>query len=162
MHFRELAPGDCNKKEGLLALMNTMWEYITPGNRGVNTTKMFYDGALLYGKDRGIDLKCRVLNIEAKKSLRPSILEMSSFIDNAMNADLPVAFLNLSNGTLKNLDNWHWVTITAYDSVKHTAIMCDQGSEHEIEMDTWIETTLLGGGLVVIEPDEEAAERISV
>ncbi len=145
-----LLPSDCSTKEDFLSLMNAVWEYVTPGSMGVNSTAMFTGGAVAFAKDRDIALTCRVLEIGAKKSGRPSLSDMAAFISNAIQDDLPVAFLNLSNGALKNLDNWHWVTLTAYDSEKHSAIMLDQGRKQEIDMLTWLDTTLMGGGLVAV------------
>jgi hypothetical protein len=122
------------------------------GQDGVNTTDMFIEGAIRYGKSKGVSLCHSVMEVSPRPSLRPSKEEMRAFMETAMQKDLPVAFLNLSNGALSNLDNWHWVTITAFDIKQFTAVMCDQGKQYEIEMDRWLHTTLMGGGLVTIEP----------
>ena len=54
---------------------------------------------------------------------------MINFVRLGLDQDCPVAFLNLSNGRLTNLDSWHWVTITGLladssestiDSIKET------------------------------------------
>ena len=41
----------------------------------------------------------------------------------AHTADCPVAFLNLHRGVVKELDWWHWVTITALEDISRTASM---------------------------------------
>ena len=143
---------DCRNKEGFLALMETVWHYVTPGKMGVNSTAILTKGALRYGEERGVPLNCRVLEIAAKPfARRPQATELMEFIGAALADDLPVAFLNLAKGALPNLDSWHWVTLVALDKTAMTATMYNQGQEAVINMGLWLKTSGLGGGLVVLE-----------
>ena len=137
---------------GFACLMEDIWRYVTPGMRGLNSTSAFMDGAVLYGKERNVMLGCRVLNISPSKNERPPYAAVFHFVLSALLSNLPVAFLNLSNGVLQNLDNWHWVTLVGVDDDKKTAFMYDQGRAAEIRLEDWLETTTLGGGFVVLEP----------
>ena len=47
---------------------------------------------------------------------------------------------------MKELDYWHWVTITALDDT--TAVILDSGSALRIDLRLWYETTKRRGGFV--------------
>jgi hypothetical protein len=133
-----------------LILMETVFNYITPGRGGVNTTRIFTDGAIQYGLDRNVPIGAQVLDIPMVRHKRPTPKALGDFILDAINDDLPVAFLNLSNGALKNLDTWHWVTILGMDTNSMWATICDQGLSWDIDLAKWLKTTVLGGGMVYL------------
>lgn len=142
------APG--STRQELLSLMEETWDYVTPGNMGVNSTSLFIDGALRFGKDHGVSMNVHVLDIPKTTSIRPDYMKVEQFLENAFCKDLPVAFLNLSNGRLKNLDNWHWVTLIGIE--EKGIRMYDQGLSSLIDLKLWLETTMLGGGLIALDP----------
>lgn len=150
-----LCPYDGFNRAGFVRLMEDVWQYITPGRMGVNSTSIFTRGAVRYAQDRGLHLHCRVLNIPLLQGDRPEFTQVAEFLECAFEDDLPVAFLNLSNGTLTNLENWHWVTLVAASGGK--AMMYDACERTEIDLETWLRTTRLGGGFVALEPDVTAA-----
>lgn len=154
--LRALCPYDGGTRQGFVELMDATWHYVTPGRRGVNTTKIFTDGVMRYAGDIGVALRCDVLEIPYQVAKRPDADSMLAFIDDALRQDLPVAFLNLSNGVLDNLDSWHWVTLISADTDAGTATMLDQGNKCELDMKKWLETTVFGGGFVVVKPATEA------
>lgn len=133
----------------MLKLMENLWEYVTPGNMGVNTTDIFADGAIEYGKDRGVLLKCDVLEVPASGN-RPDMSKVSEYLTNSFLTDIPVAFLNLSNGKEKRLESWHWVVLTGFDSESGLTVMYDQCKKTKIDLPLWLKTTCLGGGFVSI------------
>lgn len=131
--------------------MDEIWRYITPSIRGVNTTKMMYDGAVEYVKSKGLYVNYFVLDIPQAKSIRPNIEQVIEFIINGLRADCPVAFLNLCNGEEKKLCRWHWVTITQIDAkdIDNTIIcILDEGEILYINLSLWLRTTSLGGGFL--------------
>ena len=65
-----------------------------------------------------------------------------------------MAFLNLHNGRVKELDYWHWVTITALEDT--TAVILDSGSALRIDLRLWYETTKRRGGYVACGPGKGA------
>jgi hypothetical protein len=137
-------------QKGFLWLMEEVWQYVTPGMRGLNKTSMMAEGAVSYAAARGVALECGVFDIPEILCKRPGLEALSDFISQSVESDSPVGFLNLSNGRLTNLDNWHWVTIVGYDRGSHTALMYDQGRRVEIDLELWLRTTLFGGGFVSI------------
>ncbi|NMC56283.1 MAG: hypothetical protein GYA50_03570 [Eubacteriaceae bacterium] len=138
-------------KKSAIKIMDEMWHYVTPSIRGVNTTKMLYDGILEYAKSKGLYLNYFVLDIPQGKSARPKMDEAVKFITNGLEADCPVAFLNLCNGEEKSLYRWHWVTIVEIDAKDiDNAVICilDEGKILYINLSLWLKTTTLGGGFV--------------
>jgi hypothetical protein len=135
-------------QDNFIELMDEMIAFITPGMRGVNTSAMFYGGFVRYGEKHGVKFVPRVMEIPCAASKRPAPGAVREFIAEALRADSPVAFLNLSNGTLENLEGWHWVTIIAFEPGSMAADICDQGDIFTIDLGQWLQTTVLGGALV--------------
>lgn len=147
---RALVEYDCREAEDFLRLMEEVWHYVTPGKMGVNSTAIFTGGALRYARERGVTLQPRVLEIPALPFARPKAEVLAEYLCAALSDDLPVAFLNLANGALGNLDSWHWVTLVACDPAKLTVTMYNQGNSSELNLGLWLRSTTLGGGLVTL------------
>lgn len=147
---RDLFAGDAAERSEMLRLMEAVWHYVTPGMRGVDRPAMLADGGVRYGQKSGVTLRSDILEISALKSERPDKKKVSVFLAEAFARDLPVAFLNLSNGTVRNLDNWHGVTLVSVDQ-KLQAEMYDQGRRQIIDVALWLETTTGGGAFITIE-----------
>lgn len=127
-------------------LMDEMFTFVTPGLRGVNTPYIFADGLLRYGMARGVAFVKHTLEIKKNRD----VTAVRGFIDGALERDLPIGFLNLSNGGLYNLEGWHWVTLVAFDGERMTADISDQGRLLEIDFGKWLETSRLGGALAYV------------
>ncbi|MDR1668414.1 MAG: hypothetical protein LBR76_00460 [Oscillospiraceae bacterium] len=130
------------------ALMREMFTYVTPGLQGVNTAKIFTGGLLRYAEANGLDITTHVLEVAVSRCKRPGEAAVCSFAAEALQADAPIAFLNLSNGSLGNLENWHWVTILALDTETMDAEISDGGETCRVSLSVWLRTTLLGGVMV--------------
>jgi hypothetical protein len=150
--LKALAPYGCSQKSQMLSFMEDIWAFVTPGPMGVNRLSTFTSGALAYAQSRGLTLAPHTLDIPTRPTFRPDVRTMVAFIAQAISADLPVAFLNLSNGALHNLDNWHWVTLTAIDPAAGYAQMIDQGGKDSLDLPLWLRTTRIGGGFAVLAP----------
>lgn len=146
-----LFDGDGTRRADMEQLMGSMYEYIRPGMRGVDKASTFVDGALRYATRRGVALDARVLEVPAEYNLRPDADRVQAFLAAAFADDLPVAFLNLSNGALSNLDAWHWVTLVAIDG-NMLAEMYDQGHRQIIDIGLWLGSTSYGGAFIALEP----------
>lgn len=129
-------------------LQKEMFRYVTPGFKGVDTAAKFTKGFLQYGLKHGVLFHEHVLEIPQRREERPDWEVVCEFLTAAMMADCPVAFLNLHNGTLCNLDSWHWVTILGIDSLNKLATISDQGRKFDIALERWLIQTTLGGALV--------------
>ncbi|MDF2685471.1 MAG: hypothetical protein K0S55_652 [Clostridia bacterium] len=141
-----------NNKEDCLSLMQEVWEYVTPTLRGIHTIELFYESLDSYFKFKNIKTAYTFLNIPKEKSQRSQLSEIINFIKDALSKDVPIAFLNLSNGKEKNLDPWHWVTITSieYTEDKNQTFIniLDEGQIKKIDLALWYSTTSQGGGFV--------------
>ena len=139
-------------KEKCLSLMEEVWEYVTPTESGIPTTKIFYEDVLVYAKSKGMNLEYNFCDLPKEVSLRPKLLEILYFLDRALTNDSPIAFLNLSSGEEKNLESWHWVIIVSLeyseDGSSAFVNILDAGMIKKINLVLWNNTTTLGGGFV--------------
>jgi hypothetical protein len=145
-------------RENFLALMEDVWAYVTPTDRGIPTTALFYEPFLRYAAERGIGV-VRYGVLDMFDEPRGKLAEIVSFVEGALAADLPVAFLNLCSGGEENLDRWHWVTVVSleYDGLgggdneneeKAGITILDNGEIKRADLALWRRTTTLGGGFV--------------
>jgi hypothetical protein len=151
-------PFGTHGKDDIIRLMQTAWEHVTPTARGLNTPELMKKGMEDFSNAHSFKLKCSLLNIPKKQAERPPFSEMAGFIAEGLASDSPVAFLNLSNGAVKNLDSWHWVTIVSLtwdrDNDSVFANVFDGEREMPIDLKLWYETTTLGGGFVYFRTED--------
>ena len=133
-----------------LKLIREMYDFVTPTLRGVDTSGIFVNGLLGYAGKNNIIITPHVLDIPKRKRDRPDADMLREFIVKALNTDSPVAFLNLSNGTISDLENWHWVTIIAFDPDTMITEISDHGKILSINISEWLESSMLGGSFVYI------------
>ncbi|MBP7401677.1 MAG: hypothetical protein KBA30_03610 [Clostridia bacterium] len=145
---------DRRTREDFLGLMDLVWEYVTPGMRGLNRSCMFTGGMERLASDRSVPLTAHVLEIPESLGARKGYAHFLSFLRRGLEADCPVAFLNLSNGRTERLHSWHWITViaAAWDDndpeAGLTATVLDEAHSFDIDMKCWYDTSLLGGALV--------------
>lgn len=142
-------------KYNCILQMEEMWKYVTPTLKGVNTTKILYEGLYSFARDNKLAAEYKYIDIPSEKNIRPTLTEVLNFISVSLEKNAPVAFLNLSNGDEKHLDNWHWVTIISLEfenenENENRAVVeiVDEGRIKKIDFTLWYNTTILGGGLV--------------
>ena len=137
-------------KEQYLLLMREMYTYFVPGMRGINTSTLFSEGIMRYLTKNELRAVPQVLDIPLRQRKRPDIDIVRDFVLSALHLDAAVALLCLSNGTVRNLENWHWVTIITLDADTMQAEICDYGKVLEIDISEWLNTSNLGGALVYL------------
>lgn len=148
-----LYPSGSQAKADFTALMGELWQYVTPGKRGVNRPRLFAKGFHTFGAAKGVELPLRELDIPRFKLARPTADQCAAFLRSALSTDAPVAWMNLHRGEVEHLDNWHWVTIIALEERSDGALLCtflDSGKELTADFRLWFQTTKLGGGLVSV------------
>jgi hypothetical protein len=143
-------PGDGKSpryREECSALMEDVWKYVTPTDRGIPDTEMFCGALCSYALSKGALLNYFSCGIPREAASRPSSGEIASFLRTALSADRPVAFLNLCNGKEKNLDRWHWVTVVSMECDRPVVLrVLDSGALKAIDLALWRDTTTDGGG----------------
>lgn len=149
--LRPLAGGT---RTGFAQYMQALWPYVTPGARGLDKPESLVLGCRSFALSRGCVLQGEVLKIPRRRENRPSPAACRDFLIRALDADCPVAFLNFSNGSLPNLDSWHWVPLIALTEGEEVLLctVLDEGEEKVIDLALWLETTLLGGALASVFP----------
>ncbi len=139
---------------GFLQYMEALWPYVTPGSRGWTSRRAWCWAAGPSPCPGGV-LQGRSSRSPRRRENRPSPAACRDFLIQSLDANCPVAFLNFSNGSLPNLDSWHWVP-SSPSPRGEGVLLCtilDEGAEKVIDLALWQETTLLGGALVTLFPD---------
>lgn len=149
--LRPLAGGT---RTGFAQYMQALWPYVTPGARGLDKPESLVLGCRSFALSRGCRLEGEILKIPRRREDRPSPAACRDFLLRALDNDCPVAFLNYSNGSLPNLDSWHWVPLIALTEGEEVLLctVLDEGKEKVIDLALWLETTLLGGALAAVFP----------
>jgi len=139
-------------KEAAVKLMEDVWNYVTPGMGGVYKRSMFTSGLERYFETNHINSSIRSIEITKNKKTRLSLNEAITFIENGLNMNSPIAFLNLDNGDEDKLDEWHWVVISGIDIHEaHSQVfihIMDDGKLFAIDLELWLRTTKKGGAFV--------------
>ena len=107
-----LYPLEGADQDSLVSYMDLIWQYVTPGPRGVNRAAMLTGGAKAYAGTAGISLASHTFPVPASKEKRRPLPDFIQFIKTALAEQSPIAFLNLSNVRMANLQSSHWVTLT--------------------------------------------------
>jgi hypothetical protein len=150
--FAGLCPYDLHTKEGFLELMKRVYPFVRPGRIGI-MPKDFIRGITEYTASRGFRFQTTLFTFPAFRSKRPSAETVYSHIRSALSGDLPVAFINLSNGRVRHLDGYHWVTIISLDDERGMITIVDNGRALEVSLAQWIRKTTMGGAFVTAEPE---------
>ncbi|MDR2354918.1 MAG: hypothetical protein LBE16_01850 [Clostridiales Family XIII bacterium] len=139
-------------KREFIRLMDRVWKHVTPGRGGVNTTMKLRQGIAGYFGAEGLHLRTEALDISGDRDARPPLAQVAAFIRAGLERDLPVAFLNLHNGSELQLEKWHWVTITgitrAEDGDAVRLEILDNCSLLSVNLGRWLASTARGGGFV--------------
>ena len=143
-------------KNDMVGLMETMWTHITPGIMGVHLVSQFTKGLKEYLDEQSLLYSITSLKVLKDRSRRVSFEQITAFIEQELQADQPVAFLNLSAGEVKNLDSWHWVTIVGLERRESETYIhvYDGGTQWVINLRLWYETTTRSGGFASLQRGE--------
>ncbi len=138
-------------REDFTAFMHEIWHYVTPNHMGVNEAAILANGVRAYAARHAVSLTPQVLKVPGWQTRQPQPAGFVDFVRQGLDQDCPVAFLNLSNGRLANLDSWHWVVITSLESAGSPdilAVIADSGERKVVNLSQWYRTSWLGGGAV--------------
>jgi hypothetical protein len=149
-----LYPDDETIHASFVPFMNRIWSFVTPGHMGVHEASILSDGVRKFAALHQIDLAVETFVIPALPGQRQAFDAWIAFLRRNLERDCPVAFLNLSNGRLANLDSWHWVTVTRlfHRAGDLFAEISDSGERKLIDLGLWYRTTRLGGASVSLFP----------
>ncbi len=132
-------------KQGALRLMEEVWRYVTPGFMGLNSTAKFKRGMDAFLQSYQMDWDCKIMDVQPRHSFD----EVGRFLVEALGEDCPVAFLNLQRGSVTAFEGWHWIVVTGFDGGKLVTAL-DEGGRKRFNLEEWVNTTKLGGGLAYI------------
>ena len=146
----------CFSRSEWLARMEEVWLYVTPTERGMPTTGLFFQSVLSYAAAKQQKIGHACCDVPEEKGDRPKLAELVEFLRSGLSQDTPIAFLNLCNGEETNLHRWHWVTVIGmeYAADRSQALLhtLDEGRMKTVDLACWLDTTVLGGGFVYFWP----------
>jgi hypothetical protein len=142
-------PVNLYSRVGFIEFMEEVYPFVKPGIGGIMAGD-FIKGLTEYSSSRAVEFAVRKLVVPASRNSRPTAKVVGDFIANALVDDIPVAFLNLSNGRVQNLDSYHWVTIVSLDTDTMDAEIVDNGHLLKVDIGKWLRQSALGGAFVVV------------
>lgn len=131
--------------------MQQMYRYLRPGAMGLNRLESYREGMEKYAADTKTTLKPLTFPVAGIEYLsRDRETSLCAFVRDALCADQPIAFLALSRGRERALQNWHWITIVSakIGDQELIATASDEGISREFDLLNWYRTTRLSGGLL--------------
>jgi hypothetical protein len=149
--FADLRTHRLETKTGFTEHLKEVYRDITPGPLGT-MPKTIIAGAEKFASDRETRLRISILKVPCMRKHRAPFSDAADFITAGLERDLPIAFLNLSNGGVKDLDSYHWVTIAAINRETGMVRIVDNGELLEIDLKRWIERSAVGGAFLLLEP----------
>jgi hypothetical protein len=149
--LRGLYAGEDTRRDRFSAHMEEVYKFVTPGSMGLNRVEMYEGGVVDFAARRGISLAPHVFEVHGYMSRnRAPVSALSDFVRAGLESDCPVAFLNLTKGRVKNIQGWHWITITGAEIDEGSLVACasDEGKEIRFDLRLWYLSTRMRGGLV--------------
>ena len=151
--YKGVCKFDTTSKDDFTEFMKAIYPFVKPGLIGIMPAD-FIKGAKDYARTCGIEISRELMTVPAAKGKRPSYDYMVRWISAAIEDDLPVAFLNLSSGRIKNLDGYHWVTVVAIDIDEKRIKIVDNGNLLDVDISKWLKRSTMGGAFVILEAYE--------
>jgi len=136
-----------NNKAEYLEFMKKVYSYFRPCAGGL-MSDAFAEGVAALSLDHGLPVGADCLRVSVARAKRPGIDEITAFLQTSLSADIPAAFLILSAGRAEGLENWHWVTIVAYDAGAKQVKIVDNGNVFWTDIGLWLDTSIMGGSFV--------------
>jgi hypothetical protein len=149
--LRKLYAGEDMSKGAFSAHMEEVYQFVTPGNMGLNRVEMYTSGVEIFAASRGLSLKAHAFVVHGFMSRdRAPAAALAEFVRAGIESDCPLAFLNLTKGRVKNIQAWHWITIVRAEVENARLMACasDEGNEICFDLGLWYLSTRMHGGLV--------------
>jgi hypothetical protein len=143
-------PYDPNTKTAFVEFLKKVYHCVTPGRMGT-MPDLFKNGAKSFAEKHGFDVDILMMKVPTLRGKRPCFGAVAEFIGDALKNESPVAFLNLANGRVANLDSYHWVTIVSVDCESGNVQIVDNGNLLTIDLKKWLLSSTLGGAFLVLQ-----------
>lgn len=138
--------------------LERLWGIITPTRYGIPEARMLADRVKNYANIKHYHVDVKSMEIPAQPADRPHISEAFNMIFEAMDNDVPAAFLNLENNSCPDLNTRHWVTIIGIDC-DNTGFArityLDNGDVKDFDFGHWWTRGTGAGGIVTVIPKND-------
>ena len=136
-----------NTKDGYIEFMKKVYRFMYPRAGGL-MADVFTFGITELAAEYSLPFTPLLLRVPIGRLKRPDFNHIAGFIQLSLETDMPVAFLILSKGNVKELDTWHWVTVIGLDEVGKSVEVLDNGVVVRANLETWLNTSIMGGSFV--------------
>ncbi len=153
LFFREnlMQVEDYQSEETILPMMDRIWQYVQPRRGGgLFKARWFEEGLTAFFEENNYPYKAELLSIGIFSKGKSRADEVAQFVMEGLRDDVPVAFLNRHRGDELGLETWHWVPIIAMEEREgiYWGTVLDDGKSREFSLQSWLDTTMFGGGFV--------------
>lgn len=130
--------------------MLALWPYATPRMHGLYKTRWLREGVERYLRDHDLPGRAEMISVAPIRPFRPSLSALASFIGEGLQGDCPVGFLNLHNGGIESLYNWHWMPFVKLAETEEgwQGTVMDEGKGIDFPLHVWLKKSKFGGGFV--------------
>jgi len=138
--------------------LERMWEIVTPTRNGLPEARMLAARMKNYASVKHYHVDIKSMEIPADPAKRQHITEVFRMIFEALEADIPVAFLNLDNTSCPDLDTYHWITVTGIhcDNAGFARLTyLDNGEIKDFDLGHWWGQGVGAGGIVTVVPKND-------
>lgn len=156
-YFDSLCSFNPKRKETFIKYMYDVLQFVSPGLIGIMAGDL-RKGAKKYAESRGFVFTSTEFSIPGPKMNRPEYRAMIQFIHDALSRDVPVGFINLGSGRVKNMTPNHWVIIVGLDAEEGILDVIDNGKRFNIDFKKWLKKSSMGGSFAIVEPEFEDDE----
>lgn len=153
-YFDGLCSHNPKKKNSFIEYMYDVLKYVSPGLIGIMAGDL-RKGAKQYSESRGFVFRSEEFTIPGAKVNRPEDRAIFSYIENSLRRDIPVGFINLGSGRVKNITPNHWVIIVGMEKDTGMLDVLDNGKLIAIDLEKWLKKSSMGGSFAIIEPEYE-------
>ena len=142
-----------DSQEKRATAMEIIWNYVTPHPQGgLYKPQWLQQGVQQFLDERMPNTyQAEMLPILPFRIGKVRRADICAFIQAGLQADSPIAFLNLSRGDERELQSWHWISIVGQQGNDPVQATCyDNGIVTHFFPEKWLKSTTLGGGLVYV------------
>ena len=141
------------ERAGFTLHMQDLWYAFEPKALGIPTVSNYQTKLKRFARSRGIKLESKTYVVHPwTQRRRRNFRRLVTFIQEGLDEDLPLAFLNYHGGQAREITPWHWMTVIGLrvnrDNSQAELIVTSHGRLIRLSLDKWFYTARSGGGFV--------------
>ncbi|NJP40693.1 hypothetical protein HCH52_06470 [Oscillospiraceae bacterium HV4-5-C5C] len=148
------------RQEDLLWHSADILPFLHHSVRGKVSVAAYCSGICDFCRSRGISLSAQIRNFSwFRRRTRSNFRQLVRFLQQALQADIPVSFYLRDAGRLSEFKNGQWLTVVgmavSHDRSRSDLAVLFDGELQQLSLDKWYYTALRGGAFCVFSPGTE-------